>query len=476
MSASASNKHTRLLVKYVVTDFVTSNLAMLIFNVCRLWLQHNQVTLGVFYTYPRVLLGQLFFPLLLMFFYWLSGYYNQIEVRSRAHEALTTLSSSALGALSIFLLAMVNDSGGHRLAYEYLATAFASIFVCVYAGRYVITSFEIKGARRKNLFYEAVMLGTDAEAVDLARRINNSSSAKSVRVITLVRLDDEGDVACNPGEFEVINQSDVVDYCRERHATSLIYGKPLLPMGAELARLLRLTSEVNGALYVSPALGSLALTSRRMFNVVGEPLVCISAPNISNSTLNFKRTVDVVGALLALVVLSPLFLALAIGVKRDSKGPVFFTQRRLGYGGKPFSIIKFRTMVQHAEQAGQPQLTSDNDPRITRFGRFLRRYRLDELPQFWNVLRGEMSLVGPRPERSFFAGQIAARVPQYPFIYQVRPGITSWGMVRFGYASNVDEMVERLRYDLIYIENVSFLTDLKILLHTIHTVLTGKGK
>ena len=133
-------------------------------------------------------------------------------------------------------------------------------------------------------------------------------------------------------------------------------------------------------------------------------------------------------------------------------------------------------MVCNAEPDGRAKVTVDNDPRVTRFGHFLRKYRLDELPQFWNVLRGEMSLVGPRPERREFAEQIAARVPLYPMLYQVRPGITSWGMVRYGYASDVDQMVERLRYDLIYLESISISTDLKILLHTVNTVVSGRGK
>ena len=175
------------------------------------------------------------------------------------------------------------------------------------------------------------------------------------------------------------------------------------------------------------------------------------------------------------LLLMPVYAIVSLLVKLDSKGPVLYSQERVGYHNKPFNIYKFRTMVCNAEQDGVPLLSSDNDPRITRMGRFLRKYRIDELPQFWNVLCGDMSLVGPRPERQFYIDQIISRVPSYAWLRQVRPGITSLGMVKYGYAQNVDQMVERLNYDLIYLENMSLLNDFKIMVYTIKIVFTGRG-
>lgn len=189
---------------------------------------------------------------------------------------------------------------------------------------------------------------------------------------------------------------------------------------------------------------------------------------------NIKFSLDKVASLFLLICLSPLFAYLAWRVGKDSPGPVFFSQERIGYKGKPFVIYKFRTMYRNAEENG-PMLSSADDRRVTPFGRVMRRYRLDELPQLWNVLKGEMSLVGPRPERSCYVERIVKRAPLYSRLQNMRPGITSLGMVKFGYASDVDQMLRRLEYDILYCENRSFVMDLRILIYTVKTVITGKG-
>jgi exopolysaccharide biosynthesis polyprenyl glycosylphosphotransferase len=190
---------------------------------------------------------------------------------------------------------------------------------------------------------------------------------------------------------------------------------------------------------------------------------------------SLKRIVDISVSALALMVLSPLFLVLAILVRLSSPGPIFFRQDRIGKFGRVFRIIKFRSMYCDAEKDG-PQLSSSTDPRITPIGRWMRRTRMDETPQFWNVLKGDMSLVGPRPERQHFIDAIMEVAPHYRHLHKVRPGITSWGQVKFGYAENVEQMVRRLKYDILYIENMSLAVDLKILAYTVLIILRGDGK
>jgi lipopolysaccharide/colanic/teichoic acid biosynthesis glycosyltransferase len=196
---------------------------------------------------------------------------------------------------------------------------------------------------------------------------------------------------------------------------------------------------------------------------------------MNDAGLCIKRAFDVVVSLMALILLSPIYVLVAIAVWSTSSGPIFYLQERIGLHGIPFKIIKFRTMRMHAEK-DMPQLSLHNDPRVTRVGKFLRKYRLDELPQFWNILRGEMSIVGPRPERRYFINQIEEQAPYYCMIYKIRPGLTSWGPIKVGYTDTLEKMIRRLNYDIVYVENMSLGLDLKIMFYTLGVIFKGKGR
>lgn len=218
------------------------------------------------------------------------------------------------------------------------------------------------------------------------------------------------------------------------------------------------------------------LTGSVKFSSINDaPLIVVSKDVLEPKQVIFKRIFDIVVSLCCLTILFPFYLVIAIIIKLTTKGPIFYSQERIGLHGKPFTIYKFRSMYHGAEKNG-PALSSKDDNRITRFGKFLRKSRFDELPQFFNVLVGTMSIVGPRPERQFFIDQIIRQDPQYTHLHKIKPGITSWGQVKYGYAENVEQMVRRMKYDILYLENISFLLDMRIIIYTVLIVVQGRGK
>ena len=341
-----------------------------------------------------------------------------------------------------------------------------------YLPRLVLTTRTVKKIHRRELGFPTLLVGSGDKALETYRDIDGQEVYSGESFVGYVSTGAGGTNA---------SLDAVMPYCGTVEKLSAILPQVeeviiATEEGEPITELLRVVNcRDNLIVKIRPSLRDIIYGSVKATSIFHSPLITLNTRLMSEWQYSFKRLMDIFISLLAMVLLSPVYLITAIIVKCTSPGPVFYAQERIGQGGKPFKMHKFRSMYVDAEASG-PALSSDNDPRITPFGRFMRKVRLDEIPQFYNVLRGTMSLVGPRPERQYYIDKIVELAPEYALLQRVKPGITSWGQVKFGYAENVDEMIERMRYDLLYLENMSIATDVKILLYTVIIILQGRGK
>lgn len=465
----ATRKHTpmaragrRLRILCVAADWLSTSVAWLLFDIARFnLLDSGFSTLGSFLLSATVMTGQIAFPTAMLGVYWLTGYYNDPLHRSRITELGQTAAAALAATLAVLMLMLLNDlTPDVKTDYLLLATLFGLLTVIVWIPRAIITAVVTRRFRSGRFMMRAAIIGDHA----------NDDRRLPRGIFPACRLD-----AAKAADY----RADDID-CFILTPPSSSSVDSLLPL---IGRLMRHDLPV----YLSPDTGSTdgfrygnrrhsaAPAGRKDDRCRAPMLTDLSRTDMDMSTLNIKRLADITVSLAALALLWPVILALAAAIGVTSRGNPFYRQKRIGYHGRLFSIIKLRTMRSGAEDISGPTLSSADDPRITQLGRVLRKYRIDELPQFVNILCGEMSLVGPRPERPYFEQQVIAIAPQYVLLHQLRPGLTSWGMVDYGYASTVSAMAERLRYDLLYLENVGFITDMKIIIHTISTIATGKG-
>ena len=462
--------------KYLFSDFLAAASAWTLFFIFRKVIieskyygETNLILDNNFY------LGIVIIPIFWLLSYYITGYYSEIYRKSRLKEIFQTFSISLFGVLIIFFKLILDDTiASYNDYYQSLLFLFLVHFLLTYIPRLFITSITIKKIHSKKIGYPTLLVGSNGEAIKIFEEIESMKKSPGNKFIGFVNIYDEKNPELeqkisNLGKFddlpEIINNNKIQEVIiaiesGEHQKIRTILSKLLL---------------TNVRVKIVPSLFDIVSGYSRLVTLYKTPLIEIHNRSMTVTQENIKRIIDVVLSLIAAIILLPVYFGVAIAVKMSSKGPIFYKQERVGINGKPFKIIKFRSMFTDAEKLG-PALSSDNDSRITPFGKIMRKTRLDEIPQFFNVIIGEMSLVGPRPERQFYIDKIVPQAPFYRALLKVKPGITSLGQVKYGYAENVDEMIERMKYDLVYLQNMSIYLDFKILILTVKTVFEASGK
>lgn len=455
---------------FLLFDYLSALISWFVFY----YFRKTQIEEVDFEFSERFYLGLIIIPLLWITGYWLFGSYDNVFRKHRMQVLSKTLLSSLIGTLFIFFLFILDDTVTvYSDYYTSFIVLFALQFILTFTFRFLLTSLIVKNVHSKIIGFNTLIIGGNDNAFETYKEINDGKNYGGNIFKGYVRVNGKDTIL-----KQYIPELGTLENIHNAIQNNDIEEVIIAVESTEHKVLETLLNELEGynlIIKIIPDTYDILSNKVKTNNLFGTPFMELKTDILPKWQKRIKRGIDIFLSCIAILLLLPAYLIIPILVKKGSPGPALFRQKRIGLHGTEFEILKFRTMKLNSEKDG-PQLSSEHDTRITKIGKFLRKSRLDEIPQFFNVLKGEMSIVGPRPERQFFIDQIVEEAPHFKHLHKVTPGITSWGQVKYGYAENVEQMIQRLKYDLLYLKNQSLALDFKILLYTVIIVLKRKGK